>query len=150
MQIISLKDRPFSLSNDGSLELFFLGVGIALAQRAWAREELQRALRLLREDVTEARGMDSAHSAQARIRRLLPSVARLHRVVDAGAPPPRAVLDLVDILEYEQHHDQWRRNLRVPRTKIHYTWYESAIVLIVPPRQTVPNHYTIARSTYSQ
>ena len=33
MQKVSLNDRPFNLSNDGSLELFFLGVGSAFTKR---------------------------------------------------------------------------------------------------------------------
>ena len=33
MHIVSLEDRPFSLSNDGNLELFFLGVGSAFTKR---------------------------------------------------------------------------------------------------------------------
>lgn len=33
MQVVSLTDKPLSLSNDGSLELFFLGVGSAFTKR---------------------------------------------------------------------------------------------------------------------
>ncbi len=85
----------------GMATLFFFGIGGALLREASARDELARAIDIMRREV--GRALDEAEDARDVLNRAIPAVDRFRRAV-AQAPglAPKEWVDLSDLVIFAE------------------------------------------------
>ncbi len=87
----------------GMATLFFFGIGGALAREAAVREELDRALLLLRKDLDKA--LASAENARELVSSTLASVERFRRAAaQLPGAAPKDLVDLADLVVFEDNN----------------------------------------------